>query len=405
MKKQIGSACLIAGTAIGAGMIALPLVLAQLGLTLSIALMVITWVVMYHTALTVVEVNLRYGRGVPIGVLGRVISGRWTELVGNGCLNLLSFSLLAAYLYGGASVINAIVDACFGVKISLFPTETWVALGLTGTLLLSVRRVDYFNRILFIGLIGLLGVLIVSLVCQLQPTAMPFSPSTELTIRSWVVAVPVVFTAFGFHVVFHTIINYCDGDPAAIRWSVRVGSIIPLLVYLAWTVGVLGVVYAASPSFYQEIVSGGVEVGRLVNELASILKWPALRIITLAVSLLAILTSAVGIGLGLASSLEHYVQGVSNNQPKIVKVMSVIMTVLPSYIVAVIVPGAFIHALSFAGMILVGIAVVIPLYLLYQSQSLKRQLSYSIVDNRWVQAISIGVGAIVVICEIVNIVL
>jgi tyrosine-specific transport protein len=51
MNKTFGSTCMIAGTAIGAGMIALPMTLAKLGLIETLVLMLITWLVVYYSAL------------------------------------------------------------------------------------------------------------------------------------------------------------------------------------------------------------------------------------------------------------------------------------------------------------------------------------------------------------------
>ncbi|BDU60741.1 hypothetical protein FLA4_11510 [Candidatus Rickettsia kotlanii] len=45
-----------------------------------------------------------------------------------------------------------------------------------------------------------------------------------------------------------------------------------------------------------------------------------------------------------------------------------IVTILPAYIVAVVVPNAFIIILGFAGMILVIIAILLPVYLLYKAK-------------------------------------
>ncbi|MFP3012075.1 MAG: aromatic amino acid transport family protein [Rickettsia sp.] len=47
MQELIGSILLISGTCIGSGMIALPMVLAKLGIIPSIILMFIIWFIMY----------------------------------------------------------------------------------------------------------------------------------------------------------------------------------------------------------------------------------------------------------------------------------------------------------------------------------------------------------------------
>lgn len=51
MKKTIGAALLVSGTCIGSGMMALPLVLGKIGVIPSVILMLLTWALMYYTAL------------------------------------------------------------------------------------------------------------------------------------------------------------------------------------------------------------------------------------------------------------------------------------------------------------------------------------------------------------------
>jgi tyrosine-specific transport protein len=75
MNKQTGSILLVAGTCIGSGMIALPLVLAKLGIIPSAVLMLLTWLLMYYTSLVNLELNLQAGKGMSLGALGRHFSG------------------------------------------------------------------------------------------------------------------------------------------------------------------------------------------------------------------------------------------------------------------------------------------------------------------------------------------
>jgi len=51
MHKKMGAILLIAGTCIGSGMIALPLVLAKIGLVPSILIMLLIWFIMHYTSL------------------------------------------------------------------------------------------------------------------------------------------------------------------------------------------------------------------------------------------------------------------------------------------------------------------------------------------------------------------
>ena len=54
----LGGILLIGGTSIGAGMLGLPIVAAQLGFVGSVALMVVCWAVMIISAFLILEVNL-----------------------------------------------------------------------------------------------------------------------------------------------------------------------------------------------------------------------------------------------------------------------------------------------------------------------------------------------------------
>ncbi|EAA26437.1 aromatic amino acid transport family protein [Rickettsia sibirica] len=78
----------------------------------------------------------------------------------------------------------------------------------------------------------------------------------------------------------------------------------------------------------------------------------------------SIVTSILGVGVGLCDSLKTMFM---NPIPNVVmrNMTASIVTILPVYIVAVV-PNAFIIILGFAGMILVIIAILLPVYLLYK---------------------------------------
>lgn len=61
--KMLGSIAIVAGTAIGAGMLALPLATAALGIIPALVLLVVIWGVSAYTSLLMLEINLRTGVG------------------------------------------------------------------------------------------------------------------------------------------------------------------------------------------------------------------------------------------------------------------------------------------------------------------------------------------------------
>ena len=55
--KVLGSTLIIAGTTIGAGMLALPLASAGIGFSTSLMIMIALWALMAYTALLMIEVH------------------------------------------------------------------------------------------------------------------------------------------------------------------------------------------------------------------------------------------------------------------------------------------------------------------------------------------------------------
>lgn len=400
--KQIktGAILLIAGTCIGSGMIALPMVLANLGLIPSILLMLFIWFIMYYTSLINVELNLQAGRGLSLGSLGRLYSGKAAEWIGVGSLKLLSYSLLAVFIYGGSSVVQELIKSNASIDYSFDRIATYYALIAIGLLLLPLKAIDYINRLLFIGLLAIISILITGLVFSIDWTDMPlFSPQWR-DLKSWLALLPVVFTSFGFQVIFHTVTNYCHRDSKILKQAFLWGSLIPAIVYIVWSCSVLSVIHHSNPLFYDQMAAGKVEVGELIQALSRIAEWPAVQLLVWCISILAVSTSVIGVGIGLCDSLKNMLAIKIPNE-KIRNLLAAILTILPAYLVVLYVPNAFISVLGFAGMILAVIAILLPVYLFRKLNT--KKFHYPELKAAWLVVISTVVGILVVVSELVNI--
>ena len=102
-----GMILLVAGTSIGAGMLAMPLSTAENGLILSIVLMLWVWSVMLASALCLLEVSLSLPTGTNLISMASYTlgpCGRW--LVWGLYLGLL-YALNAAYMDGLMAILHA----------------------------------------------------------------------------------------------------------------------------------------------------------------------------------------------------------------------------------------------------------------------------------------------------------
>jgi tyrosine-specific transport protein len=399
MRKQTGSIMLVAGTCIGTGMIALPMTLAKIGIVPSILFMLFTWILMYFTSLITIELNIQAGKGMALGALGRRFSGKIAEAVGTSSFKILSYALVSVYIYAGSSVIQTLLESSNPQEYSFNMIASLYALVACLLFLLPIKLIDYVNRFIFVGLMVVISILIIGLVATINWSNLPLFTEGYDEISAWQILIPVVFTSFGFQGSCHSFANYCNLNPKTLKRALLWGSFIPMVVYIIWNTSSLAVVYNDNPQFYSQVAKGEVEVGDLIKELSDIAKWQSMQLLVWWVTIFAIITSLLGVGIGLCDSIKAMLpireEGLKRN------VLASIITILPAYLVAMLVPNAFINVLGFAGMILAIIAIILPIYLFYKAKITK--LNYEILKSRWLIIATFIIGVVIILSEISNI--
>lgn len=393
--KLLGCICLIAGTAIGAGMLALPIALAKFGLVLSSLIMLGTWAVCYISALLNLELNLRLGKGLPLGALGMHFSGVKAYMAGTLSLLLLCYALLCAYIYGGASTLNCITD----FPLSFAQSACFYSVCLGAVMMCSIKKVDLLNRFLFTGKVITTAVILLGVLWQLDFTKLPTTQQLELGLNDIHVVLPIVFTSFGFQVIFHTLVNYTDNDVAMLKKAFFWGSLVPAILYIAWTSIICGVLYIHVPELFNKMLFTSVEVGEILQALCNISGSTVMHHLTWAIGFFAVLTSTIGVSLGLIDALK-------TKHPLLNRhVVAVFAAVVPALVVALVTPNAFLKALSFAGMVLSFMALLLPVYLLLCDNRKNKSVNYwyPILKNPLVLIVISGYGLLVIYCEIQNI--
>jgi tyrosine-specific transport protein len=394
MYKKLGAISLVAGTCIGSGMIALPIVLAKIGIIASIGLMFFMWFFMYYSSLINLELNLQAGQGLALGELGQKFSGFGAKLLGNVSLKLLSYSLLSVYIYGGASVLSKIL----GLSDPKSLIHLYAFFGFL-VLLMPIKQTDRINRVLFIFLLAVFFILIFGLLLKTDLKTLFSYSNINLKLEDVSNVIPVIFTSFGFQVIFHTLTNHCKNDAKILKQVFFWGSLIPALVYVIWTCTALFFVHINDNDFYQKIILGQVDVGEFVAKLSAISQWSITNYLIFYLSFLAVTTSFIGVGIGLFDSIDHKIQGICKSN-FVKKNLSALLTVIPAYLVAYLIPNAFIKVLGFAGMILAVIAIILPCYLLFKANF--KNLYYKESGNKILLLLCILLAFVVIFSELYN---
>ncbi|MBX3486785.1 MAG: hypothetical protein KF798_02625 [Candidatus Paracaedibacteraceae bacterium] len=401
MNKTFGSICMIAGTAIGAGMIALPMTLAKLGVLGSLALMIATWLVVYYSALIGCELTVRVKNSLSLSEIAKQLSGSGAASVALGCVMILSYALIAAYLYGGSSITLSICTALWDSAPDQERLIQLYAVVITIILVLGITWVDYLNRLMFFALIGLLLVTIIGLGVTADLSTIPMLTDQTAKVSTWSVAIPVIFTSFGFQMMIPTMSGYLARNQKAMKRAFYWGSLIPVVIYLAWTLSTLGTITTHNMSLFKQILTEDVDVGAFVNMLSQSASWRHLQLFVWGVSFFAIITSAFGVALGLID-LWYGLLCSFKVKERFLKILTAILTIVPAYIIAILTPGAFIKALGFAGMILVIIAIVLPIYLLFKSDARADYTAFNITQHKGLRVLVLGLALGLIGCEIGN---
>ncbi|MGY5540736.1 amino acid permease [Vibrio brasiliensis] len=345
--KLIGSALIIAGTALGAGMLAIPMVLAQFGLLYGTVLMVLIWFGTTYSALLLLEATIKSGGGMGLNSIARKTLGKGGQLLTNTLLYALLICLLMAYILGAADLLVQAMKAV-GVELSFIHSQ--IVFTLTTGLIVACGTgvIDKLNRLLFL-------VMVVSLLMTLAVLLPEFSFANLSQVSNedhlgLIQTSAVLFTSFGFMVVIPSLVSYNnEATDKQLRNMVIIGSVIPLVCYLCWLFAVVG-------NLPSDQLKQFASVSQLMAGFEHQAPWVGgfLSVFTG----LALLTSFFGV----AMSLFHQNSDTFNQN----RVMTYVLTFVLPLVAAIWAADQFLSVLAYAGIILVFLAVFVPLAMVYK---------------------------------------
>ena len=147
--KVFGSTLIIAGTTIGAGMLALPLASAGIGFSTSLIIMLGLWALMAFTALLMLELHQYADSSATLHTLAKQILGQKGKWVASFAMLFLFYSLCAAYIAGGGAQFGDRLTEWFGLDISGSTSTIIFTLIVTMVVTVGTGTVDKVNRVLF----------------------------------------------------------------------------------------------------------------------------------------------------------------------------------------------------------------------------------------------------------------
>lgn len=222
--RLLSAVSMIAGTSIGAAMVAMPIAMAKLGTVATCVLLLLTWVSMLVASFFMLESNTYHDKHANLVTMSQKSLGSLGYWLCVTAYLLLLYCLNAAYL----AEFSAGLMGAFA--LTDLPSVLFLAAGLAFVFFLAPSRWSGQISQVMLWALCLIYFLIVSLL---------FGPADTNNIHpsDWgeaVGAFPICILAFGYQIIIPSLRRFLEDDIILLRRAIYIGSFIPLLVYLAW---------------------------------------------------------------------------------------------------------------------------------------------------------------------------
>lgn len=335
--KVISLALLIAGSAVGAGMLGLPILTGLAGAVPAAVVMIALWLMMVWVGLILVDQILDSGLSQgDLSPVYRARLGRGGQAAASVIYLVLFHGLLTAYLSGAGEVLAGLSRS--------FPARPWpilicFAVG-AGLILFGLDLIRRCNT-------GLMVLLVISF-CLLTAAALKGFEPSRLAAGDWLFvpsAAPLILCAFGYQNLIPMICRGLDQDRRRISRAIFLGTGLVLILNLVWIVVVIG----ALP--LQGTGGGNILAAFKHNQPATIPLASALhsRLVTWSGSvfaLLAMLTSYVAVGAALVGFTDDFFRSVA---PARRWPLTRLLALGPSLAAAWLFPNLFLSLLNVVG--------------------------------------------------------
>lgn len=391
--RVLGGILMVSGTTIGAGMLALPIVTGFAGFWPSLALFIVYWVYMTFTALLMLEANLWMEENTNLITIAKRTLGKGGEIVSWIVYLFLLYTLTTAYLAGSGPIFFEWIEVMTGWSVPTWITPFPLLILFGFFVYQGARSVDYVNRVLMLGL-AISYVLMIYFLTPHVDLALLKNANFSLI---WV-AVSIVSTSFGFHIIIPTLTDYLHRDVKQLKRVLMIGSVIPLIIYISWEFLTLGIIPLEGPHSLAEGYQKGLDGATL---LGLYLGNSDLSLLATFFSFFAIVTSFLGVSLSLRDFLADGLKIEKTSKGRLVLYL---LTFVPPLVITLIDPRAFLDALEFAGAF--GVVVLLglfPVLMVWRGRYVQhRKGPYHAPGGKLALAFALGLSILVIGLEIAN---
>jgi len=375
----LGGAMIIAGTAIGAGMLANPTSTAGVWFIGSILALIYTWFCMTTSGLMILEANLHYPTGASFDTIVKDLLGKgWNGLNGLSVAFVL-YILTYAYITSGGGITQNLLNQAFGsaesaVDIGRTSGSLIFCLVLAAFVWLSTKAVDRFTTALIGGMVIAFFLSTAGLLGSVKSDVLLNSVATgeQQYLPYLLTALPVCLVSFGFHGNVPSLVKYYHRDGGRVMKSIFIGTGLALVIYILWQLAIQG---NLPRSEFAPVIEKGGDVSALLEALHKYIETDYIAVILNFFAYMAIASSFLGVTLGLfdyIADLLHFDDSFAGRSK------TALVTFLPPLLLSLQFPYGFVIAIGYAGLAATIWAAIVPALLVRASRQKFPQASYKV---------------------------
>ena len=356
-----GGACIIASVCVGAGMLGLPSAGAGAWTSWSSLAIILTMIIMTVSGWMLLEAFKPYELTASFNSVTKDLLGHKINVFNNLTVYFVGGILLYAYITSSGLILSGLlgINSQFAsvLFVLVFSCFVWH----------STRAVDRISVVLiaFMVLSFVFGVS--GLAANIDATRLFHSLTEELGQAPYALAMlPVALTSFGYHHSVASMRAYY-GEEQKAKQAILGGTLIALALYLLWLLSIFG---NLPRNAFGPIIAKGGDVDVLLGALASVIESKRVSNAINLFSMAAILSSFIGVGLGVFDYLADLFKFDNSRQGR---AKSWGVTFLPPLLFSLLFPFGFVVAIGYAGAAATVWACIIPALLAKKSRELAPQ--------------------------------
>ncbi|WP_434664923.1 aromatic amino acid transporter [Aeromonas sp. NJAU223] len=351
-----GGACIIASVCVGAGMLGLPSAGAGAWTTWSSLAIILTMIIMTISGWMLLEAFKRYELSASFNSVTKNLLGHKINIFNNMTVYFVGGILLYAYITSSGLILSGLFDIGSQLASVLF------VLAFSWFVWHSTRAVDRISVVLIVFMVLSFVFGVSGLAAKIDTALLFNSLAEEMRQAPYALAMlPVALTSFGYHHSVASMRAYY-GEEHKAKQAILGGTLIALALYLLWLLSIFGNLPRGD---FGPVIAKGGDVDVLLKALASVVESSQVSQAIHLFSMAAILSSFIGVGLGVFDYLADLFQ-FDNSRAGRTKSWAV--TFLPPLLLSLLFPFGFVVAIGYAGAAATVWACIIPALLAKKSR-------------------------------------